>query len=396
MPKIAKELSPLEVGRLSETGFYSVGGVSGLAMQITPTGARSWILRVKVGEKRRDLGLGAYPQVSLKAARDAARELKEEIAKGVDPVERKRQAKQSLLSSQTPRLTFEKAARTVHQNLSPTLKNAKYRAQWLSLVERNCSSIAGLDVADIELIHILGVLEPIWLTKTDSAKKLRGQIEQILDYAKVSGFREGENPAQWRGRLDKVLPKPSKIANRKHFAALPASGMPEFMSALRSEKGMGARALEFAILCASRSGEVRGARWSEIDLNAKLWTIPGTRMKAGRDHTIPLTDTACELLKALPREEGNDLVFWSGRGGMLSDMTLTAVLRRMGVDCVPHGFRSTFRDWASETTEHSGEVAEMALAHVIPSAVERAYRRGDLLEKRRLLMQDWHFFLSGD
>jgi integrase len=235
------------------------------------------------------------------------------------------------------------------------------------------------------------VLEPIWLTKTETAKRLRGRIENVLDWARVRGYRTGENPARWRGHLDMLLPTPGKVQKTKHHPALPFTELGAFMAKLRQQEGIGARALEFAILTAARSGEVRGSAWSEFDLSDATWTIPADRMKAKREHRVALSKEALTLIESLPRS--HDLIFPNSKGAKLSDMTLTAVLRRMGRgDITAHGFRSTFRDWCSERTNYPRDVAEMALAHTIGDKVEAAYRRGDLFEKRRLMMRDWGKF----
>jgi integrase len=247
-------------------------------------------------------------------------------------------------------------------------------------------------VEDIDLPAVESVLAPIWLERTETAKRLRGRIESVLSWAIASGKREGPNPARWRGNLDAVLAKPSKVSKVQHHRALPWKEIGRFMADLRQRQGMAARALEFAILTAARSGEVRFAVWSEIDLEARCWTIPAERMKAGREHCVPLSAPALALLAALPRMEGSPYVFAAPRGGALSDMSISAVCRRMEVDAVPHGFRSTFRDWTAESTAYARDVAEMALAHTIPNAVEAAYRRGTLFDKRVRLMRDWAAF----
>jgi integrase len=238
------------------------------------------------------------------------------------------------------------------------------------------------------------MLEPTWTTKTETASRVRGRVESVLDWAKVRGYRNGENPARWRGHLDKLLPAPKKIAKVEHHPAVPVKKVAEFYTALRERSGTAARALEFALLTAARSGEVRGASWAEIDLDAKLWVVPAERMKAKKEHRVPLSSAAMKLLQGLPRMEGSDLLFPAARGGQLSDMSLTAVMRRMGLDSVPHGLRSTFRDWVAECTNYPRELAERALAHTLTNAVEAAYHRSDVLEKRRTLMQDWAKFLA--
>jgi integrase len=294
-------------------------------------------------------------------------------------------------------LTFEQSARTYLSAHEAGWRNAKHAGQWRATLETYAYPVMGrLLVRDVTLPHVLAVLEPIWQNKTETAVRLRGRIESILDWAAARGYRDGLNPARWRGHLDKMLAQPSKVAKRDHHAALSLEELGAFMKRLRKQEGVGARALEFVILTAARSGEVRGAKWSEIDLADNLWTVPGERMKAGKEHRVPLSGAVTKLLRALPRMEGSDLVFPSPRGGTLSDMTLAAVMRRMNVDAVPHGFRSTFRDWCSEKTNFPHEVAEMALAHTIANKVEAAYRRGDLFDKRRQMMENWASFCAKD
>lgn len=393
MARKATELSALAVKGLRQPGLHFVGGVSGLALQVLPTGGRSWILRVSVGGRRRDMGLGGYPDVPLADAREAARRARELIREGVDPIEKAQAARRGLKANAAKTLTFREAARAYIAAQEAGWKNAKHRAQWTRSLETYAFPVLGdLPVTEIEVAHVHKVLEPIWGTKTETASRLRGRIELVLDWSQARGYRDGLNPARWRGHLDKIFPRRTKVAKTVHHKALPASEMYAFMHSLRDVEGMGARALEFAILTAARSGEVRGARWSEIDLAGKIWVIPADRMKSGRDHRAPLSAIALSLLDALPRFSDSDLVFPSNRGGQLSDMTLSAVLRRMKTPAVPHGFRSTFRDWASEATNYPSEVAEMALAHTVASKVEAAYRRGDLLAKRRQLAEDWAAF----
>lgn len=396
MPKLAKELGALEVKRLKAAGWHAVGGVAGLGLEVKPTGARSWTLRVMVGAKRREIGLGAFPEVGLADARDKARATRAEIRDGVDPVEKRREARSLRVAAQTAGMTFDQCAAAYIKAHREGWKNPKHAQQWENTLATYAGPVIGaMLVRHVETPHVLAVLEPIWREKTETASRLRGRLESILDWATVRSEREGLNPARWRGHLDKLLPAQSKVSKVEHHAALPWREIGPFMAHLRAADGMGARCLEFAILTAARSGEARGATWAEIDMQARTWTVPGTRMKAGKDHRVPLSPAALTLLDKLPRIVGNDLVFPAPRGGVLSDMTLGAVLKRMEVPVTAHGFRSTFRDWAAESTAYPGDVVEMALAHAIGDKVEAAYRRGDLLEKRQRLMNDWAEYCEG-
>ena len=396
MGKKAKELSALEVGRLRVPGFRAVGGVAGLHLQIAPGGARTWVLRIVVGGRRRDMGLGGFPDVTLATARDKARSARELVENGIDPILQRHQAKSLLRAQQAAAKTFAQCARELIEVKSPEWSNPKHGQQWTNTLETYAFPALGrLLVADVGVPHVLAVLKPIWQTKTETATRLRGRIEAVLDWATVQQCRSGPNPARWKGHLDKMLPEPGKFRKVKHHAALEVEALPAFFIALRAAEGTGARALEFLILTAARSGEVRGAAWAEIDRPAKLWTVPAERMKGGRVHRVPLSNRTLELLDRLPKLEKTDLVFPSSKLAPLSDMTLTAVTRRMKVDAVPHGFRSTFRDWCSERTDYPNQVAEMALAHAIESKTEAAYRRGDLFTKRQQLMEDWAQFCGG-
>jgi integrase len=395
MPKKVAPLSDLEVKRLNTRGLHSVGGVAGLHLQVAPGGARTWILRVKVGAKRRDMGLGGYPDVPLATARDRARAARELVNQGIDPILQRKQARSALAAQQATEKTFARCAREYIEGKSAEWSNDKHAQQWTNTLETYANPTLGkLLVSDIGLPQVLEVLKPIWTEKTETASRVRGRIESVLDYATVRHYRQGPNPARWKGHLDKILAAPTKVAKVQHHKAVDIDEVAGFLSAVRSHTGMGARALEFAILTAARSGEVRGATWSEIDLDGKEWTVPAERMKAGKEHRVPLSEPALELLRKLklPEVKDVDLVFPSSKGTPLSDMTLTAVMRRMGLDAVPHGFRSTFKDWASERTSYPAQVVEMALAHAIGDKVEAAYRRGDLFAKRRRLMSDWASF----
>lgn len=395
MGKKADELGAMQVARLTQPGLHFVGGVPGLILQVTTPEARSWVLRIRVGGRRRDMGLGGFDKVTLAQARVAARAAHAKVKEGIDPIDDGQAARSALKAAQLAALTFEQCAAQYIAAKSPEWKNAKHAQQWRNTLEQYAFPVIGpLLVRDVGLPQIRAVLDPIWAAKTETASRLRGRIESVLDWATVNQYRTGLNPARWRGHLDKVMAAPSKIMETGHHAALPVGDMGAFMARLRTAEGMGARALEFAILTAARSGEVRGATWAEVDLEGAVWTVPAGRMKAGKEHRVPLSAAAAKLLDALPRMAGTDLVFPAAKGGQLSDMTLTAVLRRMQVAATAHGFRSTFRDWCSERTNYPRDVAEMALAHAIGDKVEAAYRRGDLFDKRRAMMTEWAAFCA--
>lgn len=406
MARKSKELSALEVGRINEVGYHHVGGVAGLVMQVTKTGTKSWLLRVLVGGKRREIGLGGYPDVTLSGAREKARELREKIQNGIDPVAERQAARSALAAAVACALNFQQAAERYIAANETGWKNEKHRKQWSSTLEAFAyPKIGKLPVSAIETAHIVSIVEPMWSDRTETASRLRGRIENVLDWAAVRGFRKGENPARWRGHLDKMLPARNKVQKVVHHSALDYRDVSAFFADLREVAGMGARALELAILTASRSGEVRGATWNEIDREAGLWIVPAKRMKAGLEHVIPMSSEAFALIDNLPRMAECDLIFPNATNGMLSDMTLTASIRRMdeasakagsagwkdraGKVITAHGFRSTFRDWAGETTAFPREVIEHALAHQLKNKAEAAYQRGTLLEKRRRLMDDW-------
>lgn len=393
MARKAKELGALEVSRLEKPGLHAVGGVSGLSLQVTPRGARSWVLRVVVGGKRREMGLGGYPDVTLAGAKEKARVAREKIDQGIDPVAERLMKRSELAAAVAATMTFSEAAEKYIAAHEAGWKNAKHADQWNNTLTTYVHPIIGkIAVADVQTSHVVRVLEPIWKTKTETASRIRGRIESVLDWATVRGFRKGDNPARWRGHIEHLLPARAAIQKTEHHSAMDYREMGVFMAKLREQEGIGALALEFAILCAARSGEVRGAVWSEMDLTAGVWTIPANRMKAEREHRVPLSADALALLNALPRMPDTKLVFPNNKGTVLSDMTMTAVLRRMGVPVTAHGFRSSFRDWAGETTAYPREVIEHALAHQLRDKAEAAYARGSLFDKRRRLMADWAKF----
>jgi integrase len=390
LARTIEKLSALAVSRAKEPGYYSDGG--GLYLQVSRSGTKSWIFRYTLNKKSREMGLGSLHTITLAQAREQARSCRAALLEGVDPLETRNAAKLGLALERAKTVTFDDCAAQYIAAHRSSWKREQHALHWERSITNHASAIIGdIPVSAIDTALIVKVLQPIWGTKTETASKLRGRIESILDWATVSHFRSGENPARWKGHLDHLLADPGKVARVTHYAALPWQEVGEFMASLRQCRGVAARALEFGILTAARSGEVRGARWEEIDLDAAIWTVPAERMKAGREHRVPLSTAAIALLKSMPRVE--DLVFPGMKKNVgLSDMTITAVLKRMGRgDITVHGFRSTFRDWCAESAANSfpREVCEHALAHRIPDKVEAAYRRGDLIEKRKVLMQVW-------
>ncbi|ABM38631.1 tyrosine-type recombinase/integrase [Polaromonas naphthalenivorans] len=389
MPKLPRELSPIEIGRLKSEGVYAVGGVPGLYLQIIG-GSRAWVLRFVVGTRRRRMGLGGFPAVTLAQARDKARAARELMDQGIDPIQSREAVMHKAAAARARALTFSKASEQFIAAREAEWRNAKHRQQWENSLATYANPFIGeMAVSEIGQEDILKVLEPIWRTKTETASRVRGRIEQILDWAAVRGHRRGENPARWTGHLDKLLPKPSKIAKVEHHPAVEIGEAQAVVRRIEACAGMGARALLYQVLTATRSGEVRGTLWQEIDLDAGVWNIPESRMKAHKPHRVSLSKQAVQLLRLQPRFEDCELVFPSTKMTPLSDMSLTAVMRRLKLDAVPHGFRSTFSDWAAECTSYPRDLVEMALAHAIDSKVEAAYRRGDMLAKRAALMQAW-------
>lgn len=395
MGRTIEKLSALAVARAKDPGYYGDG--AGLYLQVSKSGTKSWIFRFTLRGKAREMGLGATHTVSLALARESARQHRLTIRNGKDPLEARIADRLDAKLERAKAMTFDDCAKAYIAAHRGSWKSAKHAAQWESTLATYAGpTIGALPVAAVDTALVVKVLEPIWQEKTETATRLRGRIESILDWATVSHFRTGENPARWRGHLDNLLANPSKVARVVHHAALPWAEIGTFMVDLRQRQGVAARAVEFGILTAGRSGEVRGARWSEIDLDGATWTVPGERMKAGREHRVPLSTAAVELLRHLPRL--GDVIFPGKKHeSELSDMSLTAVLKRMArIDITMHGFRSTFRDWCAESAGNSfpREVCEHALAHSLPDKVEAAYRRGDLIEKRKVLMQVWADFCA--
>ena len=392
----ANKLTQLQVSRIKEAGMHGDG--AGLWLKVTAGGSKSWILRYTMAGRERWTGLGPYPDVSLVEARDKAMAWRKQVRAGADPMKAKQEALAATRIEQAKTVTFAWCAAQYIESHRAGWKNVKHAEQWVSTLAMYAEPVMGkMNVALVDTEHVVRVLQPIWNSKPETASRLRGRIESILSWASARRLRSGDNPARWKGHLDSLFPARTKISRTRHFAALPWKDTRAFIISLNAQAGVGALALRFTILTAARSGEVRGMVWDEVDLSARLWVIPAERMKAGREHRIPLSDAAVALLRQQEQVllAGVNLVFPSVRDHKpLSDMTLTAVLRRMQRnDLTVHGFRSTFRDWAAEATDYPQEMAEMALAHVVSNKVEAAYRRGDMLEKRREMMQKWAEFI---
>lgn len=415
MPRRAPLLTDRQIRALHVPGLYAVGGlVPGLALQVTQTPgnptARSWVLRTTVAGRRRAMGLGPYPAVTLGQAREKAealwRDLRD-LRDQPDPV-RERQDDAPRASARMVSPTFESAASDYIDEHRPSWKNAKHAAQWEATLRTYAYPVIGsVPVADVDRAMVLKVIKPIWNDKTETAKRVKDRIKLVLSWAKAHGMRDGENPAEWRGNLEHALAAPDKVARKRHQPALPVAAVGAFVRRLQAEQhDLAAKALEFLILTAARDGEVRGATWDEIDLEAAVWTLPAERMKAGKPHRVPLSPAALAILGQLPRVAGTDVVF-PGRSaqGKLSENTLNEVIKRMhalepvpsdatGRPAVVHGMRSTFRNWGRELTSFRPELLELSLAHTVGNAAERAYARGDALEQRREVMMAWAAFVA--
>ncbi|WP_087724472.1 tyrosine-type recombinase/integrase [Pandoraea sp. PE-S2T-3] len=395
MANAINKLSVLQVNRLSKPGLYSDG--AGLYLQITRGGVKSWLFRYMRNRQARGMGLGPVHTVSLSDARIKALEVRKLLLEGVDPLDAKQQNRASTEASALKTTTFDECATAYIDVHSSGWKNAKHADQWRNTLATYASPYFGsLPIADIDTGLVMKVLEPIWISKTETASRLRGRIESVLDWATARGHRTGENPARWKGHLDHLLPKRSKVQAVVHHAALPYVDAPKFMVQLRATNTMAAKALELLILTATRTSEVIEARWDEFDLRAEIWRIPAERMKAGKEHRIPLSPAAKVLLEHMRSIKQNEFVFPGQRKDKpLSNMALLQLLKRMGrTDLTAHGFRSTFRDWVGETTHYPREVAEAALAHLLKDKAEAAYARGDLFEKRAAMMTDWSAHLA--
>jgi integrase len=395
MARNRRTLTAKAVERWRTQGRHPDGTVPGLYLQISDTGAKSFVLRYQLNKQpERMLGLGSASTLTLKQARKRARDARLLLLDRIDPIDHKRAAQQAAKLAEQRKLTFAEAARLYFDQNESKWRNANHREQFLnSLQTLAFPAIGGMDVAEVQTGDVLRVLDPIWKTKTTTADRVRNRIEAVIDWAVVRGHRPpGTNPAAWKNHLDQVLPAVHKVAPVVHHAAMPYADVPDFMTKLRANQSIAARALEFLIYTAARSGEVRDAKWSEIDLDSKTWIVPGERMKGGREHRQPLSEAAIELLRSLPHEDGNPFLFVGGRAGSgLTNMALFELMGRMGLRGVAtvHGFRSSFSDWAHECTSHSSHTIELSLAHAVGAATERAYRRGDMVAKRARLMNDW-------
>lgn len=385
MARALNTLNDVKAKNAKKVGRHSDGG--GLYLNVAKGGSKSWLFMWTRDGKRREMGLGPYPAIGLAAARGAAARFREVVAMGGDPIADKAKEEEP---------TFARCAELFLESMKSGWRNEKHRDQWeMTLGDAYSKDIRPMKVSHIGTDHVLKVLAPIWTEKAETASRLRGRIERVLDFAKARGWRTGENPAAWRGNLKLLLPARRKLT-RGHHSAMPYADLPAFMVALRETEGLSARALELLILCANRSAEVRLAEWPEFDLDAKLWVIPAERMKMGKEHRVPLSDAAADLLVRLHNQRQGNYVFpGQKRGQPLSVMSLTMQLRRLDMGhFTVHGFRSSFRDWCGDKTSFPRDVAEMALAHKVGDATEQAYRRADAIEKRRKLLGAWAKYLD--
>lgn len=438
MPRLATEMTPAQIKRLKHPGgdrpvLVAVGGISGLMIQVRPSGSKSWVLRGRYGKwhikanasgqkirerKKREIGLGPYPEVLPGEARDKAREIKAKLREGIDPIFEKKAAQAAMEAEASRKRSFGQVFEEYSLAKASEFSGTKYRKQWISVAERHAlPSLGELSVEDIQISHVLDVLKPIWETKNPTATKLRQIIEGTLSFATVHGFRKGDNPARWQGNLSVVLGAPSKISLEQNYPAIQLQDAQRWWEGLSEPEGMGAAALRFQAMTVTRTGAIRFATWDEFDLEQALWTIQPGRMASkiysnDKAKKVVLTRAGVKFLKALPRREGSPYVFWAPRGGFLSDATIGKAMRTLhesdlsqggkgyvdGVSklpAVPHGLRSTFRTWISDSTDFDADMAEIALFHKVGTKVQRAYDRADMIQKRRVMMDAWHEFLTG-
>ena len=394
MPRITHKLTAIRVGALKAKGLHADG--SGLYLKVTAGGTKSWIYRFTRGGRTRDMGLGPLASISLARARELAADARRQRVEGLDPIGTRSAGRASRKLAEARGATFRACAEQLIASHEPSWRNPKHRQQWRNTLRDYVYPVLGdLPVASVDTTLVLKVIEPIWTLRPETAGRVRGRIEAVLDWAKARGLREGINPAQWRGHIDHLLPARSKVQRVRHHPALPYSEIPAFMSRLRSISGIAARALEFVILTAVRTGEGRGATWTEIDAKQRMWTIPGERMKSGREHRVPLCSRALAILQEMAEIRQSEFVFPGLKQGRpLSDMALLVLVREMTPGVTVHGFRSSFKDWCAELTNTPNFVSEAALAHAVADRVEAAYRRRDLFEKRRKLMDAWAAYCS--
>jgi integrase len=395
MARTIHQLNDMEISRLKETGRHHAG--AGLYIQIAPTGSKSWIYRYMLDGKARQMGLGPYPEVRLAKARAQVAKYRTTKREGVDPIKARQDNLVQLRLQAARGMTFEQCATAYIEAHGAEWRNAKHREQWGSTLRTYAYPIIGVvPIQQVDIDLVLRVLQPIWATKTETARRLRSRIEAVIDSATAMGRRQGDNPARWRGHLQTLLAAPSRVRKVEHHPALAHAEIAEFIFSLRRQGGIGARALEFLILTAARTNEVLGARWAEFNLGARHWTIPAERMKAHREHRVPLSRRSCSVLSEVRKQSTGEFVFPGGKADRpLSNMALLALLHRMGRDDITvHGFRSTFRDWAAEETNYPREVAEHALAHSLPDRVEGAYYRSDLFDRRKKMMAAWAAYCS--
>jgi len=389
MARAIERLSALQVTRTKKPGYYCDG--AGLYLQVAIGGSKSWVLRYTLDGRTRDMGLGSAATFTLAEARERAKDARKLLADKLDPIAARQEAQRERRRAEARTLLFNDAAARYIAAHEAGWKNAKHAGQWSTTLATYAAPVIGdMDVASIGTEDVMRVLKPIWTVKAETASRLRGRIESVLDWCAVQGHRSGDNPARWKGHLDKLLPARSKVQKVEHHPALPWREIGTFMQALRTMNGTAARAVELIALTACRTSEAINSTWAEFDLDNRIWTIPADRMKAGREHVVPLSDAAVKVLEVQAAEHGTDGFVFPGKNGPLSNMAGLALLKRMGrADLTVHGFRSTFRDWAGESTAHPREVIEHALAHQLKDKAEAAYQRGDLLQKRRALMADW-------
>jgi integrase len=384
------KLSAKKVESLKKIGYHADG--NNLYLQVTSSNGKSWIFRYSFDGKRREMGIGSYPEISLEKAREAAIELRRLVKSSIDPIEQRKIDQAAKRAERNNVVTFAYCAEQYIESHRHGWKNVKHAQQWTNTLEQYAYPVIGeMPVKEVDTTHVLRILEPIWTTKTETASRVRSRLENVLDWATTRGYRSGDNPARWKGHLENLLPRSSKVKKVSHHAALPYQHMNGFIHVLRQHNGVSAMALEFLVLTAARTGEVIGAKWKEIDMTTKIWTIPAERMKAEREHRVPLSPRCIEILSRAALIRESDFVFPGGRTGSgLSNIAMVKFLQKtLSYDCTVHGFRSSFRDWAGERTNYPRDLCEMALAHTIKDKAEAAYRRGDMLEKRRQMMAEW-------